>query len=225
MEYNLKHEYFISKNHYNTKIETVIKPQICQTVFKKIVLILFFLIFSNYFLQCDCQLRNGEDVDLKKNSLKLNNKQSNNFQYISSNRKILQISKNKVLRNTHNHKATEESVENSKIEDALVEAFKLKLLQLLDVDQVPKFVQLNMSRTSIPEPIMREYNRLLKISHSERIRIKESTSEKANSNQRSLRERPHNGGSPYDLEDETVRFNSSIVQQITLLPKKGELKI
>jgi hypothetical protein len=97
---------------------------------------------------------------------------------------------------------------------ALIDAFKIKLLKLLDVEAAPSPLEVNITRTPIPEPVIREYNKLVKMSKAESNR---KYFHSLNRGSRDMSLRSHEN----ELEDESVRFNGSVVQQITLLPAKG----
>jgi hypothetical protein len=122
----------------------------------------------------------------------------------------------------HKINKNQEELEKHKNE-ALIDVFKLKLLKLLGVDIVPNPSQFNITKNPVPEPILREYNRLVRMSQSEKNR-------KRNSNLRNKLYRGLRDLNSDEVErnrevrDEEVRFNGSVVQQITLLPKKlGDL--
>lgn len=113
--------------------------------------------------------------------------------------------------------------------EVLIDAFKLKLLKLLDLDEAPSPAQVNISRDQIPEPILKEYEKLLKQQNGGKGR---GGSRGAGFYRRS-RDMPsksmhHNEPDSFlpvqdeenELEEENIRFNGSIVQQLTLLPKK-----
>lgn len=114
-----------------------------------------------------------------------------------------------------------EEIERIKSE-TLIDVFKTKILKLLNVDQVPSPTEINIAHNTIPEPILKEYTRLIRVSRMERNK-KYNLRNRFNAEARGSRDLE--SGEESDLEqdeffDETVRFNGSVVQQIMLLPKK-----
>jgi hypothetical protein len=113
--------------------------------------------------------------------------------------------------------------------DALIDTFKIKLLKLLDIEKAPNAAEVNIKKEQIPEPIMREYERLMK--QSEKPPKRASSSGSGNQLGRKSRDmlNPYSNDAQADMEEEQlsneleedqVRFNGSMVQQLTLLPKK-----
>jgi len=134
-----------------------------------------------------------------------------NKQYVTSSFKNTQ-QQHHVLKNEKN---TLEFSDNEVInKKALIDAFKMKLLKLLDVEAAPSPLEVNITKNPIPEPVIREYNKLVKMSKAESNR-KYFNSLNRGSRDMSLRSHEN------ELEDDSVRFNGSVVQQITLLPAKG----
>ena len=119
-----------------------------------------------------------------------------------------------------NHKTKE--LEKLK-KDLLIDGFKTKLLKLLEVDEVPSASTMNINSNPIPEPILREYNRLLKLSNKEK-QLKRRGGVGSESESRYLRQMMPDatgiGNDVHEYEMETARFNGSFVQRLTLLPKK-----
>jgi hypothetical protein len=106
--------------------------------------------------------------------------------------------------------------------DALIDGFKSKLLKLLEVDEVPSPSKININTNPIPEPILREYNRLVKMSNNEKLRRRGSIGAGGESrNSRHMSSENSNEIKDYELE--SVRFNGSYVEQVTLLPKNCKL--
>lgn len=108
-------------------------------------------------------------------------------------------------------------------QEALIDVFKIKLLELLDLDEAPSPKDFNININPVPEPIMREYNKLLKLSHDS---IQNSDSKSPALFSRRMRDKSeHDKTSEFDTVDELIRFNSSIIQDITLLPHKSNFKL
>ena len=120
-------------------------------------------------------------------------------------------------------------------ESALIEIFKMRLLKLLEIEQAPTPSEINLNENPIPEPILRE------LVHRAQIEQEDNRRRRSNKGKRSmlLNENQQASASPpkmisneldrvietivddqVELEKETVRFNGSVVQQVTLLPKK-----
>ena len=128
--------------------------------------------------------------------------------------------------------------------EALIEAFKSKLLALLELDEAPSPSQVNITKDQIPEPILKEYERLRSMKQGgggERTSTATSGKQRMSNglanhqnilsslNQlqfsRRLREMPtmfggDDAAAADESDEEILRFNGSIVQQLTLLPKK-----
>jgi hypothetical protein len=115
-------------------------------------------------------------------------------------------------------KLTNKDLEKLK-RDILIEGLKVKLLKLLDVDQVPNISSTgDINANPIPEPILREYNRLVKLgANKKRAGSVGLNGETRNSRSKSFEE---NENELQDEEMEAIRFNGSFVQQLTLLPSK-----
>ena len=113
-----------------------------------------------------------------------------------------------------------EEIEKIKSE-TLIDVFKTKILKLLNVDQVPSPTEINIAHNSIPEPILKEYHRLIRVSRMERnkkynIRNKYATETRGS---RDL-ESDENELEHEDIFDEAIRFNGSVVQRVMILPNK-----
>lgn len=111
---------------------------------------------------------------------------------------------------------------------AMIDAFKMKLLKLLELDKAPEPSEINLNENPIPEPILRE---LVQIGDAERRRRQRNNLSSLPTGDRSRSKRSlddlqyeddDNDDRHDELEnlDETVRLNGSVVQQVTLLPKK-----
>jgi hypothetical protein len=109
--------------------------------------------------------------------------------------------------------------------DALIDTFKVKLLKLLDIEEAPNAAEVNIKKEQIPEPIMREYERLMKQSEKPPKRVSNGGAQLGRKSRDMLN--PYSKDVDMDeetlsneLEEDQVRFNGSMVQQLTLLPKK-----
>lgn len=124
---------------------------------------------------------------------------------------------------------------------AMIDAFKMKLLKLLELDKAPEPSEINLNENPIPEPILRE---LVQLSETERRRRQRNTPHHHHSASSRVRSRRSldDDDDEDDNDDELVkddsdedsdeqqnvisekidemRFNGSVVQQVTLLPKK-----
>jgi hypothetical protein len=235
---------FINNNNLNMNksIKTVSKYYLNLNKLKRTVpplkpISVLFLII-NLFILTNCHVKNDENMNFNSNerSIRLSTRLSNNNNELNNhhnnhNHKI--NNDNNILKNdtfpksSHNkqqfkqhHKINKNQEELEKLKnEALIDAFKLKLLKLLEVDIVPNASQFNITKNPVPEPILKEYNRLVRMSQSEKNR-------KRNSNLRNKLYRGLRDINSDEVErnrevrDEAVRFNGSVVQQITLLPKK-----
>jgi hypothetical protein len=135
--------------------------------------------------------------------------------------------------------------------DAFIEAFKHKLLKLLDLDEAPTPDQVNITRDQIPEPILQEYNRLMIAQNAKnhnknnkqtqnadravkRISRDMNGVQEAQEHQEAgvVRMNDDDGDFNFDVDlfdnvdlnedgvDDTIRFNGSVLEQLTLLSKK-----
>jgi hypothetical protein len=121
----------------------------------------------------------------------------------------------------HNQNKNSKDIDKLK-RDALIDGFKAKLLKLLEVDEVPSPSKININTNPIPEPILREYNRLVKMSNNEKLRRRGGISAGGESrNSRHMSSENSNEIKDYELE--SVRFNGSYVEQVTLLPKNCKI--
>jgi hypothetical protein len=105
--------------------------------------------------------------------------------------------------------------------DALIDTFKAKLLKLLEIDEAPNAAEVDISRAHIPEPIMREYEKLM---HE---KSGSATVKPKGQNRKSRDVLMHQNGVDLEdlnqedeIEEDNIRFNGSVVQQVTLLPRK-----
>jgi hypothetical protein len=135
------------------------------------------------------------------------------------------------------HASVNQENEKLKNNDVLINAFKLKLLQLLEVDQVPSVDAVNISNSQIPEPIMREYNKLLR--QQQNAGNHHHANSYSSSSSRFSRDKPfendggeaaaneqdddgENEGATLIENDDQIRFNGSVVQKMMLLPKRSK---
>jgi hypothetical protein len=115
-----------------------------------------------------------------------------------------------------------DELSNKLKQDALIDVFKIKLLELLDLDEAPKPQEIDINKSPVPEPIMREYNKLLRMSQYDDLRPYDSPSQKTQAfYSRRHRDKSEKNSHEFDANDEHIRFNSSLVQEVTLLPHKG----
>lgn len=235
---------FINKNNNNNiininkPIKTVSKCYLNLNKLKRTVPLLkpmsvLFLIFNLFILTHCHNVKYDDNFDSNERNIRLSTKLSNNelnnqnHRISNDNNNNHHILKNdtfpksthqKQFKQHHKMNKNQEELEKHKNE-ALIDVFKLKLLKLLGVDIVPNPSQFNITKNPVPEPILREYNRLVRMSQSEKNR-------KRNSNLRNKLYRGLRDLNSDEVErnrevrDEEVRFNGSVVQQITLLPKK-----
>lgn len=142
-------------------------------------------------------------------------------------------SQSKSQRQAPNSPASVSKSEYDKIKrEVLIDAFKLKLLKLLDLDEAPSPAQVNISRDQIPEPIIKEYEKLLKQQNGGKSgragsrgagfyrRSRDMPSKSMHHNEADSSPLPPVQDEENEIEEENIRFNGSIVQQLTLLPKK-----
>jgi len=162
------------------------------------------------------------DVNLnndKNNSLLLTNDYYNNKQQqhqVKKPKKILKF----------------DEISNKLKQDALIDVFKLKLLELLDLDEAPSPSDFNINKNPVPEPIMREYNKLLKMSqqqqqqqhHHHQDNNKHASSAMYSRRIRDKQVETPNNNNDIDHDHELIRFNSSVVQEVTLLPNRVKSK-
>jgi hypothetical protein len=116
--------------------------------------------------------------------------------------------------------------------EALIQVFKMKLLELLDIDSIPSPSEIEKTSNPVPEAILKQYKQLEKLTS-------EANAKRAKNGRIALKHRLKNWHSrpsrenlddssheidelkqEADLDDEEtsfIRFNSSIVDQITLV--------
>jgi hypothetical protein len=98
---------------------------------------------------------------------------------------------------------------------------------LLDLEEAPNAAEVNIKKEQIPEPIMREYEKLMKQTEKQQQQPRAATK----TNQRKSRDllTNYNRNNDVDaleeelaneIEEDNIRFNGSMVQQLTLLPRK-----
>lgn len=114
-----------------------------------------------------------------------------------------------------------DELSNKLKQEALIDVFKIKLLELLDLDEAPSPQEFHINKNPVPEPIMREYNKLLKLSQENNHELKTSAYFSRRSRDKAS-EMSHD--KELNLAEELIRFNSSIVQEVTLLPHKVRSK-
>lgn len=147
--------------------------------------------------------------------------------------------------------AAEEKDDMSAKSAVMIDAFKMKLLKLLELDKAPEPNEINLNENPIPEPILRE---LMQLGESRRRRRHQNPSAESSFFESRFRSKRSLSSSSDFIDDfndgddddqvynvhsdikqhdsdeeddeneiesnESVRFNGSVVQQVTLLPKK-----
>ena len=112
--------------------------------------------------------------------------------------------------------------------EALIQVFKMKLLELLGVDNVPSPSEVNVANVTIPEAILKQF-KILEDNKNNRIKSGQVVKYRLKSwHSRALRDKPNVTEIRIDQtesheEDEASyykRFNSSIVDQVTLVTNK-----
>lgn len=114
-----------------------------------------------------------------------------------------------------------DELSNKLKQDALIDVFKIKLLELLDLDEAPKLQDIDINKSPVPEPIMREYNKLLRMSQLDDQAYESSSPKTSAFFSRRYRDKSEEKSHEFDANDEHIRFNSSLVQEVTLLPHRG----
>ena len=112
-----------------------------------------------------------------------------------------------------------EEIERIKNE-ALIDVFKTKILKLLNVDEAPSPSEINIAQNPVPDPILREYNRLIRVSRMEKNKKYHMKNQHVESRGSRDLESEEYESENEQFFDESVRFNGSVVQQVMLLPKK-----
>jgi hypothetical protein len=188
--------------------------RIMRFSFKIFFLISYFLLFLN-----NCLLAANAEISINLNRFqKLD--QSSNVSNHNSQQYAIKIDKHedeqlKMLKRR-------EEIERIKSE-TLMDVFKTKILKLLNVEQVPSPTEINIAHNSIPEPILKEYHRLIRVSRMERSK-RYNLKNKFPIETRGSRdlESDENELEHEEFIDEAVRFNGSVVQKIMLLPNKSK---
>ena len=188
--------------------------RIMRFSFKMFFLISYFLLFLN-----NCLLAANAEISINLNRFpKLD--QSSNLSNHNSQQYAIKIDKHedeqlKMLKRR-------EEIERIKSE-TLIDVFKTKILKLLNVEQVPSPTEINIAHNSIPEPILKEYHRLIRVSRMERNK-RYNLKNKFPTETRGSRdlESDESELEQEDFVDEAVRFNGSVVQKIMLLPNKSK---
>ena len=179
--------------------------------FKMPCLKVFFLISHLFLLLNNCSLDVNAEI-LIQNLDQLNTSLHNIQQYAIGIDK-LEEEQLKILKRR-------EEIERIKSE-TLIDVFKTKILKLLNVEQVPSPTEINIAHNTIPEPILKEYHRLIRVSRMDRNK-KFNLRNRFGTEARGSRdlESDENELEHEEVFDEAIRFNGSVVQRIMLLPNK-----
>ncbi|CAF0980816.1 unnamed protein product [Brachionus calyciflorus] len=119
--------------------------------------------------------------------------------------------------NTDNKKYFNEEYERLK-QQAIIDAFKLKLLKLLDVDTVPPSVFTSNMTNPVPEPILTNYEDLIKSQTIPSSKKRNIISRK--SRNKEIKQNVVVEEHELNEEEEMIKLNGSLVQRVTLLPSK-----
>ena len=197
-------------------------------------LVLIMLIVIGIASMLDASSSNSLNFDIKNAKLNLVEEELN----INENRNNNTLIANNYYNSIQNRKASKprvpsvnlnaknilklDELSNKLKQDALIDVFKIKLLELLDLDEAPKPQDIDINKSPVPEPIMREYNKLLRMSQYDDQRSDSSSPKNQQAfYSRRYRDKSEKNAHEFDANDEHIRFNSSLVQEVTLLPHKG----
>lgn len=137
----------------------------------------------------------------------------------------------------------EASTKVARVDSALIDIFKMRLLKLLEIEQAPTPNEINLNENPIPEPILKELIQRSEVEQANRRRNLRSKGKRSRSlddfeedrtttktttttmDEELIRDELEKVveaivNDQDELENDAVRFNGSVVQQVTLLPKK-----